>query len=43
MVFSGMLQGRRMTNTKKPDEKKAGNISFAEQGGMVDILFIYYK
>jgi membrane protein implicated in regulation of membrane protease activity len=41
MVFSGMLQGRRMSNTKKANEKKEGNISWSEKGGMVNIsLFL---
>lgn len=36
MIFSGMLQGRRLNNAKKPNEKKAGNISWDEKGGQVN-------
>lgn len=41
MVFSGMLQGQRMTNTKKLNDKKNENananetVSWSEKGGMV--------
>ncbi len=42
MVFSGMLQGRRMNNAKKPNEKKSENLSWSEQGGTVKILFVYF-
>ncbi len=38
MIFAGMLQGRRMANAKKPTEKKAGNLSWAEKGGAVKIF-----
>ena len=41
IIFSGMLQGRRMANAKKPSEKKAGNLSWAEKGGSVNVLFIF--
>jgi ATP-binding cassette subfamily B (MDR/TAP) protein 1 len=43
MIFSGMLQGRRMANAKKPTEKKTGNLSWAEKGGAVKIFCIYSK
>ncbi|CAF5153778.1 unnamed protein product, partial [Rotaria sp. Silwood1] len=33
MVFSGILQGRRMSNTKKTKEKKSGRLSWEEKGG----------
>ncbi|CAF3666385.1 unnamed protein product [Adineta steineri] len=33
MIFTGMLQGRRMANAKKPTEKKAGKLSWDERGG----------
>ncbi|CAF2533632.1 unnamed protein product [Rotaria sp. Silwood2] len=33
MVFSGILQGKRMSNTKKTTEKKSGRLSWAEKGG----------
>jgi ABC-type multidrug transport system fused ATPase/permease subunit len=39
MVFAGILQGRRMSNTKKPNEKKTGNLSWDEQGGTVEMNF----
>jgi len=42
MVFSGMLQGRRMNNAKKPNEKKSENLSWSEQGGTVKILFVFF-
>ena len=39
MVFSGMLQGQRMTNTKKLNDKKnenaKENVTWSEKGGMV--------
>jgi ABC-type multidrug transport system fused ATPase/permease subunit len=37
MVFSGVLQGRRMNNTRKTKDKKLENISWSEKGGMVRI------
>jgi membrane protein implicated in regulation of membrane protease activity len=37
MVFSGMLQGRRMNNTRKTKDKKVESISWSEKGGMVRI------
>jgi ABC-type bacteriocin/lantibiotic exporter with double-glycine peptidase domain len=45
MVFAGMLQGKRMSQQKKVKEKKSfGDLSCAEQGGMVKIyLFIINK
>jgi membrane protein implicated in regulation of membrane protease activity len=42
MVFSGMLQGRRMSNTKKPNEKKSGSLSWSEQGGTVKICLFSF-
>ncbi|CAF0919000.1 unnamed protein product [Rotaria sordida] len=33
MFFSGILQARRMSNTKKTKEKKSGNLSWEEKGG----------
>jgi len=42
MVFSGMLQGRRMNNARKPNEKKSENLSWSEQGGTVKILFVFF-
>ncbi|CAF3622834.1 unnamed protein product, partial [Rotaria sordida] len=33
MFFSGILQARRMNNTKKTKEKKSGNLSWEEKGG----------
>ena len=38
MVFAGILQGRRMANAKKPNEKKTGNLSWSEQGGTVEMF-----
>jgi membrane protein implicated in regulation of membrane protease activity len=43
MVFSGMLQGRRMNNAKKSKDKKLENISWSEKGGMVKICFFENK
>lgn len=37
MIFSGMLQGKRMNNAKKPNEKKQGDLSWGEKGGMVKL------
>jgi membrane protein implicated in regulation of membrane protease activity len=39
MVFSGMLQGRRMNNARKNKDKKLENVTWSEKGGMVKILF----
>lgn len=36
MVFSGILQGRRMSAAKKQKDKKTENISLEERGGMVE-------
>ena len=38
IVFSGMLQGKKMAATKKNDQKKEGKASWEEKGGMVTIV-----
>lgn len=35
IVFSGILQGKRMANANKPKEKKSANLSWSEKGGTV--------
>jgi membrane protein implicated in regulation of membrane protease activity len=42
MVFSGMLQGKRMNQTKKQKQKKTTNLSWAEKGGMVKIYLLSF-
>ena len=38
MVFAGMLQGKRMANAKKTNEKNQGELSWSEKGGTVRII-----
>ena len=38
IVFAGTLQGKKMAQTKKTNEKKDGKASWEEKGGMVTIV-----
>lgn len=40
MVFAGILQGKRMSNTKKTKQKSNDEMSWAEQGGTVNNDFV---
>jgi len=42
MMFSAMLQGKRMNKTKIPNDKRAKSVTWAGKGGMVKISFFLF-